>query len=193
MTTVTHLYDTYPEAERVVGELEAAGVPHGDISIVGRNGSGTTGTGTTEHSGAGTGASLGTIVGGGAGLLAGIGALAIPGVGPVIAAGWLIATVTGAGVGATAGGLLGSLTHHGVPEQDAHVYAEGVRRGGTLLSVRTTEANAADVQAILSRSGAVDIAGRRGDYERDGWVGHDPAAGPYAGTADAERGGPRTL
>ncbi len=199
MTTVTHLYDTYAEAERVVGQLEAAGVSHSDISIVGRNGTdtatnGTTSPGTADHTGAGTGASLGTIVGGGAGLLAGIGALAIPGVGPVIAAGWLIATLTGAGAGAAAGGLLGSLTHHGVPERDAHVYAEGVRRGGTLLSVRTTEANAAEVQAILARSEVVDVTSRRGDYEREGWVGHDPAADAYdTTTTSAGRDTSRTL
>ena len=119
--TYSHLYDTFAEAQTVVTALEAHGIPHSDISIVGRNvdsaatGS-TTGTtpttGTTAttgstaainthaDTGAGTGASLGTIIGGGAGLLAGIGALAIPGVGPVVAAGWLIATLTGAGVGA---------------------------------------------------------------------------------------------
>ena len=194
MTTVTHLYDTYAEAERVVGNLEAAGVPHSDISIVGRNATDGTATGETGHSGAGTGASLGTVLGGGAGLLAGIGALAIPGVGPVIAAGWLIATVTGAGAGAAAGGLLGSLTHHGVPEHDAHVYAEGVRRGGTLLSVRTTDTNEAQVDQILSGSGAVDVAGRRAEYEGAGWTAHDPAAGPYGETTlDAERDRSRTL
>ena len=181
MSTITHLYDSYPEAERVVGELEAAGVPHDDISIVGRNAatSSTTGHVTdTAHTGAGAGASLGTVIGGGAGLLAGIGALAIPGIGPVVAAGWLIATVTGAGAGAAAGGLLGSLTGAGVPEQDAHVYAEGVRRGGTLVSVRTIPANVEQVRSILA-GGAVDVAHRRTAYEQEGWTAHDPAAADY--------------
>ena len=114
MRTVAHLYDTYETAQRVVNELEAAGFSHDHVSIVANqsstdaaNTAATTGTmtsGTTAPeaagTGAGTGASIGTIIGGGAGLLAGIGALAIPGVGPVIAAGWLIATLTGAGAGA---------------------------------------------------------------------------------------------
>ncbi len=131
--------------------------------------------------GAGAGATLGTVVGGGAGLLAGIGALAIPGVGPVVAAGWLIATLTGAGAGAAAGGLLGALTGAGVSDTDAHVYAEGVRRGGTLLSVHITDAqtNAAQVEEILASTHAVDIGQRGSDYRAGGWDRFDPAAASY--------------
>src|SRR6185437_13482826 len=99
-----------------------------------------TDTESKAASGAGTGATTGAVLGGGAGLLAGLGMLAIPGVGPVVAAGWLVATLAGAGagaaVGAAAGGLVGSLTAAGVPEREAHVYAEGVRRGSSLVTVR---------------------------------------------------------
>ena len=63
-------------------------------------------------------------------LLVGLGAFAIPGVGPIVAAGPIVATLTGAGVGAATGGILGGLTDLGVSENDAHTYAEGVRRGG---------------------------------------------------------------
>ena len=122
----------------------------------------------TRGTGAGTGASVGTLLGGGAGLLAGIGALAIPGVGPVVAAGWLIATLTGAGVGAAAGGLLGSLTGAGVPEEHAHVYAEGVRRGSTLVTVRAEEATAAQAEAIMQRYAPVDLAERSAAYREGG-------------------------
>ena len=152
--TITAMYDRYEEAATAVGKIEAMGVPHADISIVGnnegdRNSSHLTGghtaagdSKTTERAedGAGTGASLGTVLGGGAGLLAGLGLLAIPGVGPVVAAGWLVATLTGAGVGAAIGGLAGSLTGAGLSEADAHTYAEGVRRGGTLVTVRADDA-----------------------------------------------------
>ena len=83
---------------------------------------------------AGKGAGIGAAVGGVGGLLTGLGLMAIPGVGPVVAAGWLAATaagaVTGAAVGGAAGGIIGGLTDAGVSEDDAHVYAEGVRRGG---------------------------------------------------------------
>ncbi|MBE7211087.1 MAG: hypothetical protein INR65_08710 [Gluconacetobacter diazotrophicus] len=215
--TITRLYDTYAEASAAVSALEQAGIPHSDISLVGQDGgatrtgtrdpaatttdmpSGTTGgtsaaatTDTAEgtEKGAGTGASVGTVLGGGAGLLAGIGALAIPGVGPVVAAGWLVATLTGAGIGAAvgggAGGLVGSLTGAGVPEQDAHLYAEGVRRGGSLVTVRVEDARAAAVEQVLDTHRGVDTAARRGEYEAGGWSRHDEAAGPYV-AADTDR------
>ena len=46
---------------------------------------------------------------------------------------------------AVAGGILGALTEAGVSEEDAQVYAEGVRRGGTLLTVRVPEADKAGI------------------------------------------------
>ena len=109
------------------------------------------------------------MLGGGAGLLAGLGMLAIPGVGPVVAAGWLIATAVGAGIGAAGGGLLGSLVGAGVSETDAHVYAEGVRRGGTLVTVRADEGQRANVEAILARYSGVDAATRGTEYRAGGW------------------------
>ena len=69
--TITRLYDTYDEATRAVQALEAAGVPHNDISLVGSahdraaEGAGDTAT-SAAATGAGTGATLGTLVGGGA-------------------------------------------------------------------------------------------------------------------------------
>ncbi len=193
MRTIAHLYDSYDTAQRVVNELEAAGFSHDNVSIVANQGttsaadtSATTGTMTSgtvtpaeaAGTGAGTGASIGTIVGGGAGLLAGIGALAIPGIGPVVAAGWLIATLTGAGAGAAAGGLLGSLTGAGVPEENAHVYAEGVRRGSTLVTVRADDARTGEAESIMNRYQPVDIAQRGGDYRATGgWQQFDETRG----------------
>lgn len=193
--TINRLYDSHTDAVAVVQQLEAAGVPHADISLVsndaeGRHGgAASTGTATGLTSGdpdqgaatgAGTGASLGTALGGGAGLLAGIGALAIPGLGPIVAAGWLVAALTGAGVGAAAGGLLGSLTGAGVSEADAHIHAEGVRRGGTLVTVRTDETQAGRINGVLDGRAPVDLATRRTEYEAEGWKSYDPAAAPYS-------------
>ncbi|WP_375456129.1 hypothetical protein [uncultured Methylobacterium sp.] len=173
--TLTALFDHYDEAAAAVTKLEAAGVPHGDISLVSNKGDTTAAgpDGTAEHAatGAGVGATLGTVLGGGAGLLAGLGLMAIPGVGPVVAAGWLVATLTGAGIGAAAGGLAGSLTGAGVSETDAHAYAEGVRRGGTLLTVRADETRAETAMGILEEHGALDLDERAQGWERDGWTG----------------------
>ncbi len=192
--TIARMYDSYDNAKTVVSELEASGIPHSEISLVanaGTQGGSPTTSGTTAATGAGassaypaepsqthtgtgggTGATLGTAVGGGLGLLAGIGALAIPGVGPVVAAGWLIATLTGAGVGAAAGGLVGSLTGAGVSRDEADVYAEGVRGGGSLVTVRTDDTNAARVEEVMGRHGPVDWQQRRAAYGPE-WTGFD--------------------
>lgn len=193
--TITRLYDTREEATRAVRALEAAGVPHDDMSLVGSGHDGAPADGADDGdaaapgAGTGIGATLGTLVGGGAGLLAGIGALAIPGVGPIVAAGWLVAALTGAGVGAAAGGLLGSLVGAGVDEEDAHVHAEGVRRGGTVLTARVDESEAARVEAALDAAGGtVDVAARRAEYQAEGWRRFDPAAPGYtAPEVEAER------
>ena len=141
--------------------------------------------GDDDASDAGTGATVGTVLGGGAGLLAGIGALAIPGAGPVVAAGWLVATLTGAGVGAATGGLIGSLTGAGLSDADANVYAEGVRRGGTLVIVRADDDAAPRIEAIRDSRKSANIAARRSDYESAGWSRFDPA-GPVYGLDRAE-------
>src|SRR5690606_7195064 len=134
--------------------------------------------------GAGKGAAAGGALGTGAGVLAGLGMLAIPGLGPVVAAGWLASTVVGAAVGAAAGGatggLLGALKEAGHGDEDAHVYAEGVRRGGTLVSVRTTDAERARVETILDNRRGLDAVTRGGVYRQAGWTEFDPRGEPYS-------------
>lgn len=185
MKTITGLFDTYADAQVAVSNLEAAGIPSDDISIVANNAEDRYSNDNTTNAaeGAGTGAGIGAGIGGAGGLLAGLGMLAIPGVGPVVAAGWLAATaagaVAGAVVGGATGGLIGALTDSGVPESDAHVYAEGVRRGGTLVTARVYEDRQADVEAILKGSNLVDPVARRRSYEEGGWRGFDPALDPY--------------
>ena len=202
--TITRAYDSYADATTAVTALEQAGIPHSDISLIGRNANGSsTGAGTAANAdasaeaeaGAGTGASIGTIIGGGAGLLAGIGSLAIPGVGPVVAAGWLVATLTGAGIGAAVGGgtggLVGMLTGAGVPHEDAHLYAETVRRGGNVVSVRADATQAAMVESVLDQHTAIDPMARRAEYQSAGWTRHDEAGAPYSPTTTSSGLPPR--
>jgi len=190
--TFTRLYDDHDAAAHVVRALEQTGVPQGDISLVASNADARHGVdeaggagampGSSEpgaSAGGGTGATLGTVLGGGAGLLAGLGMLAIPGVGPIVAAGWLVATLTGAGIGAAAGGLLGSLTGAGLSDADAHTYAEGVRRGGSLVTVRGDDTMAGTIDAILDGRTPVDPAARRAEYAKTGWTSFDEAAPAY--------------
>jgi hypothetical protein len=183
---ITRLFDRYDDAAAAVRELEAAGVPHHDISLIANNAEGRP-VQSDAAEGAGKGATTGGLVGGGAGLLAGLGMLAIPGLGPVVAAGWLVSTAVGAAVGAAAGGitggLLGALKDAGHTDEDAQVYAEGVRRGGTLVSVRCESGDhRATAERILNGVGGVDAATRGADYRAAGWQAFDGSAAPM--TAD---------
>ena len=183
---ITALFDDYESAAKAVDRVEAEGVPHADIAIVaGRAEALAAQPGAAETAepaapahpsaagdaaeGAGAGATIGTMIGGGAGLLAGLGIVAIPGIGPVVAAGWLVAAVAGAGVGAAAGGLLGALTGAGLSEADAETYAEGVRRGGTLVTVKAADDLTGRVTDILKQAGAVDLDARVEDWRSQGW------------------------
>ena len=184
-TTVTALFDRYDEAKIAVNDLEAAGIPHSDISIVANNVDDYHNTAAAAD--AGTGAGVGAALGGAGGLLTGLGLMAIPGVGPVVAAGWLAATavgaVAGAAVGGAAGGIVGAMTKEGISETDAHVYAEGVRRGGTLVTVKTDDSRASLARTILGRKSAVNIPDRRREYEGTGWSRFDERAAALPATS----------
>ncbi len=169
--TQTWLFDSYDHARAAVRDLEAAGFLAEEVSVVGRRGPAEADS-TEAGSGAALGASIGTAVGGGAGLLAGIGAMAIPGIGPLVAAGWLATMLAGGAAGAAAGGLLGSLTGSGVEEREAQVYAEGVRRGGTIVTVRTDSSRMGRVADIMMAHAPVNVASREADYRSAGWQGY---------------------
>lgn len=184
--TVSALFDSYSAASSAVSALESTGIPHSDISIVANNSDnwhkGDTTSDVAED--AGKGAGVGAAVGGLGGLLTGLGLMAIPGVGPVVAAGWLASTaagaVAGAVVGGAAGGIIGGLTDAGVPERDAHIYAEGVRRGGTLVTARVDDSRASAAQVVLDRHKAVNLSARGDAYRSTGWSSFDPAAPAYS-------------
>jgi len=135
-----------------------------------------------DASGAATGAVTGGVVGGAAGLAASLMGLAIPGIGPIIAAGPIVATLTGAGVGAVAGGLIGGLTDMGVSKTDAEYYAESVRRGGALVTVRADDSRAERAAEVMREHGAIDIERRAEKWRERGWTGFDEKAAPYTAT-----------
>jgi hypothetical protein len=186
--TISRLYDTYADAQKAVTGLEAAGVPHSDISIVANNSDNwysggkkvdRDGDGVDDRAeAAGKGAGVGAGLGGAAGLLAGLGLLAIPGLGPVVAAGWLAATAVGAAAGAATGGIVGALTEAGVSKEEAPLYAEGVRRGGTLVSARVADNDRARLESVMNQS-SVNLRDRSTAWQKSGWKTFDPASQPY--------------
>jgi uncharacterized protein (TIGR02271 family) len=184
--TIVGLFDDFSEAQKVVQDLANNGFAREDISIAASDATGEYArykdsgvSDVSEMSGTATGAATGAVLGGIGGLLVGLGALTIPGIGPIIAAGPLITTLTGAGVGAVAGGLIGALTDIGVPEEEAGYYAEGVRRGGTLVTVRADDHLVDRAVDIMERHDAVDVDQRATYWRESGWDRYNPQAQPY--------------
>jgi stress response protein YsnF len=183
--TVVGLMDNMNEAQDVVRDLVSSGFDRESISIMTRSDEReeyrteredrSSGAGAGAAAGAGTGA----VIGGLAGLVVGLTGLAIPGIGWVAAAGPLASTLAGAGVGAVAGGIIGALVNMGVPEEDAHYYAEGVRRGGILVTVSTEDAKAERAADVMRRHGAVDIEKRAAHWRKSGWQRFDEKSAPY--------------
>lgn len=143
MRTLTGLFDTRSDATRAVDDLLERGVPPHDVSIISNDSAGWYAEDSREEAGAEAGAGIGALAGGAGGLLAGLGVLAIPGIGELVAVGWLVSALAGATAGAIVGGATGGLvallTEHDIDERDAHVFAEGLKRGGTLVTARVAD------------------------------------------------------
>lgn len=151
------------QAQRIVVDLKSAGFSNNDISVLFPDKTGTRDFahehGTKAPEGTATGAGLGALLGGTLGWLAGIGTLAIPGIGPFIAAGPIMAALSGAAVGGTVGGITGALIGMGIPEYEAKRYEGRIRDGNYLISVHTENSDQrSKAKEIFERAGAEDIA-----------------------------------
>jgi hypothetical protein len=151
------------QATQIVGDLKAAGFSGHDISVLFPDREGTRDFAHEENTkapeGAAAGVSAGGAVGGVLGLLAGIGALAIPGVGPFIAAGPILAALSGGAVGAAVGGLTGTLIGLGIPELEARVYEGHLKSGNILIAVYAEDRDEVRrAKEILQDGGADDVA-----------------------------------
>jgi hypothetical protein len=151
------------QAERIVDTLKSGGFTSNDISVLMPDKAGTKAFAvdnqTKAPEGAATGAGTGAILGGGLGWLAGIGALAIPGLGPFIAAGPIMAALTGVAVGGTVGGLTGALIGMGIPEYEARRYEGKLKGGHVLISVHSEDSKETErAKKIFESAGAEDIA-----------------------------------
>ena len=167
---------TQSEAEALISELQSTGFGVSDISVLFPNKGQTRDfahkQGTKAPEGAMVGGGTGGVAVGVLGLLAGIGAIAIPGLGPFIAAGPIMAVLSGAAVGAAVGSITGGLIGLGIPEIQAKAYEGKIQGGNLLVSVHTEDSQQVDVaKRIFKSHGAEDIAvaneasvpGKRGD------------------------------
>lgn len=150
------------QADRIVDHLRTAEFSNNDISVLFPD-KGTTRDfayekNTKAPEGAVAGAGTGAAIGGALGWVAGIGALAIPGVGPFIAAGPIIAALSGVAVGATLGGIAGGLIGLGIPEMEAKRFEGKVKAGSILISVHTESSEEITrAKEIYTKAGAQDI------------------------------------
>jgi len=191
--TIVAVYDSVTDAKDAVTNLVNSGVKATDISLVtyDENGQyaqllqgnqlGSLETATVDDDvSAGEGAAFGALTG----LAIGLAALAIPGIGPVIAAGPLASALTGAAVGAVAGaatgGLVGGLVNMGVPEEDAHLYAESVRRGGAAVIVKAPDDMVETSSTVMSSCGPIDVDRSAQNWREKGWNRFDESAQPYS-------------
>ncbi|MCX6048136.1 MAG: hypothetical protein NT075_23805 [Chloroflexi bacterium] len=173
--TITALFDDKGVARGAVNELIDGGFDPNQISLVAQSDGDQTVTSannlhtsaTTETKAIVHDAGIGAIVGGAGGLILGLAALAIPGIGPIVAAGPIAAALAGLGVGAATGGLVGAMEDLGLSYEQLEYYAEGVRRGNTLVTVHTDEANFEKAQEILNRHHPVDLEQRKAEWLKD--------------------------
>ncbi len=162
MTTTVFCTANVSQTETIIGHLKAAGFSSNDISVLMADKGGTRDFAhvhnTKAPEGAATGVGTGALLGGALGWLAGIGALAIPGLGPFIAAGPIMAALSGAAVVGTLGGVTGALVGMGMPEFEAKQYEGKVKSGSCLISVHSEESNDTKrAKEIYERAGAKDV------------------------------------
>ncbi|MDB6067672.1 MAG: hypothetical protein JWR26_3880 [Pedosphaera sp.] len=161
--SVFGLVKSETDASEIVEGLQAAGFSNHDISVLFPDKTGTRDFGheknTKAPEAATAGAGTGAVLGGALGWITGIGALAIPGVGPFIAAGPIMAALSGAAVGAAVGGIAGALIGMGIPEYEAKRYEGQIKGGNILISVHAEDSDqAAHAKDILEHGGATDIS-----------------------------------
>lgn len=173
MPVVVGMFENTRDVDQAVEALNKAGFGKAQMGVIARRGvvKEKTSLATTTE----IGAIAGGAIGGVGGLLVGLNVvtLAIPGIGEVVAAVDLLtvlgATLLGAGIGAFSGGIVGALVGLGLPEHEAHVYAEGVKRGNILITVQSPTERMAEVTTIFRQANAVDISTRRQEWTVEGW------------------------
>ncbi|MEK4295226.1 general stress protein [Paenibacillus sp. FSL R5-0914] len=175
---IVGIFDTEQEATRAIEGLHNQGFSNDEISVITRDRDElrhiSDDTGTKAPEGVATGAATGGVLGGVTGLLAGIGALAIPGIGPILAAGPIVATLTGVAVGAGAGGLVGGLIGLGIPEDEAKEY-EGYVESGKILVLVEDNGRGYQAHDVFRDNRSLNVQRYEGVYSEDTRLGNSMA------------------
>jgi len=156
--TVVGVFSDAGVMDLALRELRDAGYSDDDVSVI-RQGDAAAppmSAGETKAgAGIATGATAGAVLGG----IAGLAALAIPGIGPLIAAGPIVAALSGAATGGALGALAGSFAGLGMPSEHAQEYESAVRSGGVFVSIKTANDDGAHrATELLRRHGADKVS-----------------------------------
>ncbi len=87
-------------------------------------------------------------------------------------------------------GFWGSQSDLFMPDEDRHTYAEGMSRGGVLLTASVPAGLEDEAVDVLERSGAVDIDERSASWRESGWTGQASDYGAAAGTGASATAAP---
>ncbi|HEY0523527.1 MAG TPA: YsnF/AvaK domain-containing protein [Stellaceae bacterium] len=162
MTTLVAIYEDLRSIQNMISDLEALGVSRNDIDVVGNN----------------AGDRYGDRVGQGGAFS---GRSSFGGIGDVIGHGSLT------DYSGDEPRLVRALVSRGIPEDDAHLYAESVRRGDSLAVVTVSEGQAERVQELMAEHGAIDVDERGATLRSSGFstFDHTREPAPLAGTQAA--------
>lgn len=156
--TIAGFYRSVADGESAQGKLLAGGFSREELSFV----VGDTGAhelpvvGPLASTGAESEMAQDAGLGGVIGVALGAIAVILPGFGALLAVGPLAAAIGGLAAGLAAGGLVGLLRDHGISEEEAEFYAEGVKRGGALLTVHGVSAEREEIaRRIMKEAGAI--------------------------------------
>jgi hypothetical protein len=186
MKTIAGVFPSIEQAELALRELERRGIPNEDLHLIAGNDKNrheeflkkakqaSTSTGAAAASAAS--------FGGGVGIIASLVALAIPGVGPIIAGEAMATVLTGLGIGAAAGGLIGAFKNMGISHEEAPLYEEAVRRGAVIAIAKVNDPMAADAVATMNLHGGSDVRKEADTWRESGWSG--PSTDPHPFVSD---------
>lgn len=192
--TVVALFDEFEDAMGALSDLVQAGIARDRITLLANSAS-------AHHpsvlsnpayaredmekpesdatSGLGLGVVIGAGIGGFLGYLLGSGTIALPFLTGLINGQTWIAVAAGTVLGGIVGGLVGWLMDRGVSDEDEKLYAEGIKHGGTLVTVHLPEDLVDRAKVIFKSRGAVDIETRDAEWRAEGWVSFDPDDMPH--------------
>jgi len=189
VNTVVALFDEFEDARGALSDLVKAGIERDRMALLANASTGHHPTVLSNpayaredmekpESDATSGLGLGVVIG--AGIigfivyLIGSGIVTLPVLTALVAGQTWMAVAVGVVLGGIIGGVVGWMADRGVSDEDEKLYAEGIKHGGTLVTVRLTEDLIDRAKVIFKARGAVDIETRDADWQAAGWVSFDP-------------------